>query len=111
MSTKHQRTDAPAATTFRQKLLLIAFGVGLFLVALALIEGILTLLGAAVLPDHPEVHLNLGLIYQRTGRLKDAADELEQAVAIAPDSPEARFNLGVVHGRLGRLEEGVAGLE
>ncbi len=65
---------------------------------------------AAEIPDNPEVHLSLGIVYQRSGRLATAATELEQAVALAPDFAEAHFNLGVVQGRLERLPEGVAAL-
>lgn len=68
------------------------------------------LLRAAEVLDTADLHLNLGILYQRTGRPEQALAELERGVALDPDRPEGRFNLGVTLGRLGRLEEGVAEL-
>lgn len=66
---------------------------------------------AEVLPESPELALDLGIVHQRLGRWPEAARELERAVALAPEEARAHFNLGVVYGHLGRLEEGVAALQ
>ncbi len=68
------------------------------------------LLRAAEVLDTADLHLNLGILYQRTGRPEQALAELGRGVALDPDRPEGRFNLGVTLGRLGRAEEGVAEL-
>lgn len=68
------------------------------------------LLRAAEVLDTADLHLNLGILYQRTGRPEQALAELERGVALDRDRPEGRFNLGVTLGRLGRSEEGVAEL-
>ncbi|HEX9733523.1 MAG TPA: tetratricopeptide repeat protein [Thermoanaerobaculia bacterium] len=66
---------------------------------------------AAVLRDEPEVHLNLGVLYQKTDRHEAALGELERAVELEPGSALAHFNLGVTLGLLGRTEPAIAALE
>ena len=65
---------------------------------------------AEVMADDPEVQLNLGILYQRTGRLGSSAVALEKVVAFEPETPEAQFNLGITYGALGRVEEGIGAL-
>ena len=65
---------------------------------------------AQVLTDDPDLHLELGTLYEKTGRDGQAARELERAVALDPRSPAAHFNLGVTYGHLGRAADGVAQL-
>ncbi len=66
---------------------------------------------AAVLDGDPDLHLNLGILWQKTGRPMLALAQLERAVALDPESAEAHFNLGVTYGHLGRLREGIEALE
>lgn len=66
---------------------------------------------AEVLDGEPDLHLNLGILWQKTGRPELAVEQLERAVALDPESPEGHFNLGVTYGRLGRLVEGIGELE
>lgn len=66
---------------------------------------------AEVLDDEPDLFLNLGVLYQKTGRPEAALGELRRAVELAPGSPEAHFNLGVTYGLLGRTAPAVAALE
>ncbi len=66
---------------------------------------------AQTLTDEPDVHLNLGILYQKTERPEEALRELTRAVELAPGSPEAHFNLGVTQGLLGRPQEGIEALE
>jgi Flp pilus assembly protein TadD len=66
---------------------------------------------ARVLRDEPEVFLNQGILYQRTGRREAALDALDRAVALAPRWELVRFNRGVTLASLGRVDEAVAELE
>jgi tetratricopeptide (TPR) repeat protein len=50
-----------------------------------------------LLPEDPDVFIELGLSYAATGRRTEAIDALERAIALNPDSPEARMHLpGVI---------------
>ena len=66
---------------------------------------------AEVLTDDPDLHLELGTLYEKTGRFQPAAGELERAVALDPASPPAHFNLGVTYGQLGRFTDGIGQLQ
>lgn len=65
---------------------------------------------AKVLEGDPDLHLNLGILWQKTGRPQLAVEQLERAVNLDPASAEAQFNLGVTYGHLGRLGEGIEAL-
>lgn len=65
---------------------------------------------AQVLADEPEVWLNQGIIYQRTGRYAQALEALERARELAPDWELVHFNLGTTHGHLGQVQEGITAL-
>ena len=65
---------------------------------------------AAVLTENPEVWLNQGILYEKTGRWQQAVRALRRAVALDPTLAEAHFNLGTNLGYLGRAEEGIASL-
>ena len=58
-------------------------------------------------PDNAEARDNLGVIYERLGRLDDAAREFRQAVASRPDYPLARFHLGRVLANQLKYDEAV----
>ncbi len=47
-------------------------------------------------PEMPEVHYNLGILYQDEARYADATDSYRQAIALRPNYVEAHYNLGVV---------------
>jgi tetratricopeptide (TPR) repeat protein len=54
---------------------------------------------------------NLGALYGRTGRLREAVDILSRAVAKDAENLEAWVNLGAAQGRLGRSKEAIGALE
>lgn len=56
----------------------------------------------------PQVHNNLGLLYQEQNRLEDAAREYRRAIAIDPRHSKAQNNLGVVRMRQARHEDAAA---
>lgn len=66
---------------------------------------------AEVLDGEPDLHLNLGILWQKTGRPALAVEQLERAVQLDPTSAEGHFNLGVAYGRLGRFDEGIGALD
>jgi len=49
-------------------------------------------------------HNNLGLTWQRAGRLDAAEGELREALRLAPDYVDAHFNLGITLAQQGRLD-------
>jgi tetratricopeptide (TPR) repeat protein len=53
-------------------------------------------------------HNNLGLTWQRAGRLDAAARELTEALRLAPDYVDAHFNLGITLAQQGRLAAAAA---
>jgi hypothetical protein len=48
-------------------------------------------------PDHPEGHFNLGLAYERHGRLAEARQEMLISLRLDPNQAEARNMLGVIY--------------
>ena len=58
-------------------------------------------------PDNPEAHNNLGVAYQRMGRLADAEKEHREAIRLLPNYAEPYNNLGIVAEQQGRLDEAV----
>jgi Flp pilus assembly protein TadD len=56
-------------------------------------------------PRKVRPRMELGALYAASGRLDDAAREIEQAIALAPGYAEAHNSLGVVRKRQGRLGE------
>jgi tetratricopeptide (TPR) repeat protein len=53
----------------------------------------------------------LGVIYYRSRRYAQAAEELAQAVAVDPDRADAQYHLGLVRLRLGQPQEAIGPLE
>ena len=56
----------------------------------------------------PQVHNNLGLLYEEQNRLADAAQEFQRAIAIDPRHTKAYNNLGVVRMRQVRHQDAAA---
>lgn len=50
-------------------------------------------------------HVNLGIVYYRTGRLKEAEGALKNAIEINPQRTDAYNHLGIVLRRSGRFKE------
>ena len=57
--------------------------------------------------DNAEAHNNLGVAFQRLGRLDDAEAQHREAMRLYPAYAEAYNNLGIVAEQKGRLEEAV----
>jgi predicted CXXCH cytochrome family protein len=53
--------------------------------------------GQQALSDQPGAHLNLGVVYANLGRLADAEQEYQAALAIDPDFVPARINLAMLY--------------
>jgi protein O-mannosyl-transferase len=58
-------------------------------------------------PGNAEAHNNLGVAFQRQGRLEDAIREHREALRLLPSYAEAYNNLGIVVEQQGRMEEAV----
>ena len=58
-------------------------------------------------PPNAEAHNNLGVAFQRVGRLDDAIREHWEALRLVPDYAEAYNNLGIVAEQQGRMEEAI----
>lgn len=63
---------------------------------------------AGLMPNDPDVHLNLGLAQKNTGRLGDAEASYRRALKLDPGYAEAHNNLGHVLKDLGQLDGAVA---
>lgn len=56
-------------------------------------------------PDDPQVLINLGIVYARSGRLDDAGAVLTRAIALRPNAAVAHNELGIVNRLNGRFAE------
>jgi tetratricopeptide (TPR) repeat protein len=63
---------------------------------------------ALAYPEFPGPYFNLGLLYERTGRLKEAQAALQEAITRGLPSAPAHTQLGVVERKLGRFKEAEA---
>ncbi len=61
-------------------------------------------------PEHGPAHVQLGMVYKKQKRYKDAAAELKKAIAIQPNSI-AHKNLGIIYTKLGENVEAVKEFE
>ncbi|MFQ6021225.1 MAG: tetratricopeptide repeat protein [Acidiferrobacterales bacterium] len=50
-------------------------------------------------------HVNLGIVYHRTGRLKEAEQAFRSAIALNPKRPDTYNHLGIVLRAIGRFKE------
>ncbi len=60
---------------------------------------------------NPLVHYRLGLIYGDTGRLAEALQAYDTAIALGPADPKAHNNRGAILQRLGQLDDAAAAFE
>jgi eukaryotic-like serine/threonine-protein kinase len=61
-------------------------------------------------PDQPEVRYALALIYQGTGKSKEALSELEQVARTRPTNDDVHRVMGRLYADAGRLDEGLEAL-
>ena len=59
-------------------------------------------------PEFPEAHNNLGDVYERQGRFKEAIAEYKEATRLDPDAACPCFGLGDVYYKTGRYKEAMA---
>lgn len=58
-------------------------------------------------PDFAEAHINLGALYGKLGRYKEAIEALKQAIRLQPDSTEAHCYLGLAYCMFGYYKEAI----
>lgn len=63
---------------------------------------------AALAPENPAIHSNLGEAYRHLHRLDDAVASFQRALALQPDFPKALSNFGNALVTLGRPEKAVS---
>jgi len=66
---------------------------------------------AAMAPQLPQTHYNLGVAFGQAGRNDDALKSFQKAARLAPGFAEAHANLGTALLEAGRLEEAVPALQ
>ncbi|MCA1650243.1 MAG: tetratricopeptide repeat protein, partial [Acidobacteria bacterium] len=59
-------------------------------------------------PEDPLVHLSLAQSYQRTGRIDEAARELEAVITLRPTNDDAHRLLGAIYEQKGKMPEALA---
>jgi len=62
---------------------------------------------AALQPESPEIHYNLGMAYHDTGNLPKAIEEFQRALQLKPDMTDAVLNIGSSYQALGQKSEAV----
>ena len=56
-------------------------------------------------PTHYKAHINIGVIYAKLNKLRDAEKYFIKAIELEPDYELAYFNLGTTKNKLGKTEE------
>jgi tetratricopeptide (TPR) repeat protein len=56
-------------------------------------------------PQNPNVHYNLGNVFDDLAEYATAIRFFESALRFRPENADAHFNLGLVHDRLGNVEK------
>jgi len=59
----------------------------------------------ALSPDNPEVHADLGILYDKQGRFPDAIREYQTALRLGGENALPRLNLGIAYEHLGHYQE------
>jgi serine/threonine-protein kinase len=59
-------------------------------------------------PDEPQAHYTLAVIYQGSGRIADATDELRRVQALRPNHVDAPRLLGSILAEQGRVDDAIA---
>jgi tetratricopeptide (TPR) repeat protein len=67
--------------------------------------------GLAIKPDSPDFRNNLGLVYMKQGKLREAREEFLLTLEKHPYSEEALFNMGLVLRALGQHKDAIKYLE
>jgi len=58
--------------------------------------------------DRPEAHINMALVYQRMGQIKDAEAAYKTAIRLVPDDLPSRFNLANLYHAQGKQQQAEA---
>lgn len=66
---------------------------------------------AALEPEEPRSHSNLGVMAKVTGRLDEAERHYRQALKVSPEDPDALYNLGNLYWSQGRKTEAASAYE
>jgi tetratricopeptide (TPR) repeat protein len=61
-------------------------------------------------PGKMRGHYNLGVIYNKRGRMDEAIENYKKAIRLKPDFADAHNNLGLTYSSLGRTEEAIGEL-
>src|SRR5579885_3133318 len=64
-----------------------------------------------IIPGEPAGWADRGIVYLRSGRLKEAAQDLNEAIRLAPDRPEIQKLVGLLEQRRGRFDEAASWLQ
>ena len=56
-------------------------------------------------PDYADVHANMGVLYEKEGKLRPAIEAYNRAVLLDPDNQQAHYNLAVSYWKLGMWPE------
>jgi tetratricopeptide (TPR) repeat protein len=56
-------------------------------------------------PTHYKAHINIGVIYVKLDKLRDAEEYFIKAIKLKPDYELAYFNLGTTQDKLGKTKE------
>jgi tetratricopeptide (TPR) repeat protein len=67
--------------------------------------------GLTIKPDSPDFRNNLGLVYMKQGKLREAREEFLMTLEKHPYSEEALFNMGLVLRALGQHKDAIKYLE
>jgi predicted O-linked N-acetylglucosamine transferase (SPINDLY family) len=70
------------------------------------IEKIIKAIGYS--PNTSLYHLNLGVMFEKIGKMEDAFSCFQKAAALDPNSPEAFYNMAFILNELGRIAEAVS---